>query len=36
LLKTAAKNDRDEIFRTIKQMVPAFMSERLMSKKEVN
>lgn len=31
LLKTAAKNDRDEIFRTIKQMVPAFMSERLMS-----
>ncbi|HAG22522.1 MAG TPA: hypothetical protein DCG87_04385, partial [Synergistaceae bacterium] len=32
LLKTAAKNDRDEIFRTIKQMVPAFMSERLMSK----
>ncbi|HQQ11437.1 MAG TPA: nucleoside-diphosphate sugar epimerase/dehydratase [Synergistales bacterium] len=31
LLEAAAKNDQDEIFRTIKQMVPAFMSERLMS-----
>ena len=31
LLEAAAKNDQDEIFRTIKQMVPTFMSERLMS-----
>ena len=33
LLKTAAKNDRNELFRTIKEMVPAFMSERLMTDK---
>ena len=31
LLEAAAKNDQDEIFRTIKQMVPTFMSERLRS-----